>query len=180
MALADLRGLYSVVFCASLCWHVQPAQLLPYKHACTKLCMIQPVTITCRQMQHAMTQLCVCPPLLAAACVQVDDAGLYHDLLQHWSQEALQGCSSRALLGALHAASVFTASQSDWVQSGTMPKQPWEHLLAACKQRWGSLSAAERRNAGRSVHTLVAALKGVVTDELSLEVTTEMATVGSS
>lgn len=120
------------------------------------------------------------PGVCLRVCVQVDDAGLYRDLLQHWGQEALQGCSSKALVGALHAASVFTAAQSDWVQSGSLPTQPWQHLLAACVQRWGRLSAEERRSVARAVQNLCGALRGVVSEGLLLEVAEMLESGGTS
>lgn len=97
--------------------------------------------------------------------LQVDDTGLYRDLLQHWSQEALQGCSSRALMGALHAAATFTAAQPELVQSGSLPVHAWEHLLAACTSRWESLSADEQSRVRWSVLGLCSRLKGVLGDD---------------
>lgn len=102
--------------------------------------------------------------------LQVDDTGLFRDLLQHWSQEALQGCSSRALMGALHAAATFTAAQPELVQSGSLPVHAWEHLLAACTSRWGSLSVDEQSRVRWSVLGLCSGLKGVLGEQLLLAV----------
>lgn len=108
----------------------------------------------------------VCLPAASSCmCVllQVDDAGMYRDLLQHWSQEVLQGCSSRALLGALNAAVVFTTAQPEQLQSGSLPGHTWEHLMAAVQQRWGSLSAEECSRARGSLLMLCnSGLQGVV------------------
>jgi hypothetical protein len=95
---------------------------------------------------------------------------LYRDLLQHWSQEALQGCSSKALVGALRAATVFSSAQLGLVQSGSLHVQAWEHLLAACKERWGGLTAYEQIRAKGSVRSLCSSgLKGVVGGEVLAE-----------
>lgn len=102
--------------------------------------------------------------------LQVDDTGLFRDLLQHWSQEALQGCSSRALMGALHAAATFTAAQPELVQSGSLPVHAWEHLLAACTSRWGSLSVDKQSRVRWSVLGLCSGLKGVLGEQLLLAV----------
>lgn len=79
----------------------------------------------------------------------------------------MQGCSSKALVGALRAATVFSTAQSDLVQSGSLHVQAWEHLLAACKERWGGLTADEQSRARGSVRSLCSTgLKGVVGDEV--------------
>jgi hypothetical protein len=110
-------------------------------------------------------QCAVCLPASWCCCMwlQVDDGGLYRDLLQHWSQEALQGCNSRALLGALHAATTFTSAQPELLQSDSLPHHTWEGLLAAVQQRWGSLSVEECSKARGSVLMLCnSGLQGVV------------------
>jgi hypothetical protein len=113
--------------------------------------------------------------------VQVDDTGLYHDLVQHWSQEALQGCDSKALVLALHAADVFAAAAPELVQSGGLPVHAWEHLLAACSSRWSSLSASEAAKAQGSLGRLLSrGLEGVVPSELLQEVAAKVSSGGTA
>jgi hypothetical protein len=108
--------------------------------------------------------------------LQVDDAGLYRDLLQHWSQDALQGCSSRAFLGAVNAAAVLTSAQPELLQSGSLPGHTWEHLMSAVQQRWGSLSAEECSRARGSVLMLCNSGLQRVVDADVLRVVQELAT----
>lgn len=105
-----------------------------------------------------------CCVFLLPCCGQVDDNALYHDLLQHWSLEALQGCTTPSLLAALHAAAVFTTSKPDLVQSDSQTSQAWEHLLTACSHRWGSLTTQQQRRAAVPIRVLCTAGKGVVAE----------------
>jgi hypothetical protein len=74
------------------------------------------------------------------------------------------------LTGALHAAATFTAAQPELLQSGSLPVHAWEHLMSACKSRWESLSLDEQSRVRWSVLGLCNGLKGVIGEELLLEV----------
>lgn len=108
----------------------------------------------------------------------MNDAGLYPDLLQHLSSEALKGCSNKSLVGALRAAAVLSAAQPDLLASGSVLGGACVNLLVAARERLPSkLSAAEKAHVGTSVRMLCSAgqERGVFPDELLQEVTEAVA-----
>jgi hypothetical protein len=86
---------------------------------------------------------------------------LFLSLLQHWSAEALQACSSEALVAAVRAAGTCVQA---WV---VVPHHPaWGDLVSVVVSRWRGLTATEQASALPALRTCSRKLAGANVPEL--------------